>query len=102
MFWVKLHRSDEFIILAICDQDLLGRTLNDPRLNIVSRIDPAFYGEELLEFDEIIPLLREANVVNAMGNKIVKKLAEIGYISSETEALEIDGVKHVQIIIFDY
>ncbi|MGC9148261.1 MAG: DUF424 domain-containing protein [Sulfolobales archaeon] len=102
LFWVKVHRSEEYIILAICDQELLGKTLNDSRLNINLRIDPLFYGGELLEFDEIIPLLRKANIVNAIGNKIIRRLSEIGYISSETDALEIDGIKHVQILVFEY
>ncbi|MGC9009485.1 MAG: DUF424 domain-containing protein [Sulfolobales archaeon] len=102
LFWVKVHRSEEYTILAICDQDLLGRTLNDSRLNIIIRIDPSFYGGELLEFDEIIPLLREANMINAIGNKIVRRLSEIGFISNEADALEIDGIKHIQIVIFEY
>ncbi len=61
-----------------------------------------FYGGELLEFDEIIPLLREANMINAIGNKIIKRLSEIGYVSNEADASEIDGIKHTQIVIFEY
>lgn len=98
-FWVKIHEIENYTIIAICDEDLLGKELHDAKLGISIKIDPLFYGGEILGFDEIIPLLNRANVINAIGNNIVKRLSEAGYINSESDAIEINGIKHVQIYV---
>ncbi|MEZ0289912.1 MAG: DUF424 family protein [Sulfolobales archaeon] len=98
-FWVKIFRVDSEIVLAICDEDLLGKTLVDQERGIVFTVDPGFYRGELLEIEEIIPLLREATVVNIIGNKIIEKLIEAKIIDDDEENfIYIDGVRHIQII----
>lgn len=102
LFWAKVFRTDTEIVVAVCDEDLLGREIRDPELGITIRIDPDFYGGELLEFDEVLELLREATVANIIGNNIVEKLVEAGYIDSSSQVSVIGGVKHVQVVVFSY
>lgn len=99
LFWVNIFRVDNEVIVAICDKELLGKELNDPGLGIRIKIDPKFYGGELLEFDEVLNLLREATMINAVGNNIVQKLIDAGFIDNKSHILLINGVKHVQIMI---
>ncbi|MEL9929632.1 MAG: DUF424 family protein [Sulfolobales archaeon] len=101
-FWVKVFKIDSEVLVAICDEDLLGTTLVDLENSITIRVDPNFYGGELLEFDEIIPLLKEATVVNVIGNKIVSRLIEAGFIDdNDKNFITIRGVKHLQIITME-
>ncbi len=62
-------------------------------------VDPAFYFENEISENEVIPLIRTADMVNMVGNKIVEMVVEQGFVDKES-VLVIQGVKHAQIMSF--
>lgn len=80
---VKKHNVGGTVLLAICDPEILGRTLNGPR-NAKITVKPAFYGEEEIDVEDLQDELSGAVSINAIGKKSVKFLLECGYGSSRS------------------
>lgn len=94
--FVKLHRSGDLSILAICDENLLGgRLTNDKGFSIY--IDPRFYGGELVTVDEAFSMMNNVDCINMIGNVVVKEAMKRGLIN-EDSVIEVCGVLHAQII----
>ena len=92
--YVKVHRYGGETIVAICDEELLGKELVHGELKI--RIGEDFFGGELVEIERIAEYIRKASMVNVFGNKSVNELGKI-YPKLIEAAIEIGGVLHVQI-----
>ncbi|RLE61021.1 MAG: DUF424 domain-containing protein [Thermoprotei archaeon] len=92
--YVKVHRYGGETIVAICDEELLGKELVHGELKI--RIEEDFFGGELVEIERIADYIRNASMVNVFGNKSVNELGKI-YPKLIEAAIEIGGVLHVQI-----
>ncbi len=91
--YLKIHETEESSIIAICDEDLLGKkiTEDDKELNISEN----FYKGELKNKEEVIEILKDASNVNLIGEESVSCGIEAGIISEEN-VLEIGGIKHAQ------
>jgi hypothetical protein len=85
----------ECVLLAMCDADLLGKTLKQGK--IVFHIREEFYKGSLMCLEEAVGLIRQSTIVNMVGQRIVKKAVEEGWIHPDA-VLEIEGVPHVQIV----
>ena len=108
-FWIKKHyefdtsKEGEIVgkkeryVLAICDESLLGRRLRGVGIEgEESTISKEFYGEELIEEEEVLKLIEDKDLIaiNAMGEGITKLLLEKGYGTTD-QIREIDGLKHL-------
>ena len=82
-------------LLAMCDADLLGKTLKQGK--VVFHIREEFYKGSLMRLEEAVSLISQATIVNMVGQKIVKKAMERGWIHPDA-VLEIAGVPHTQIV----
>lgn len=104
-FWIKKHHDfiyneeetlekDKRFILAICDEELLGKNIGEININ------KEFYGGELVDQQKVLELIKDKNIgsVNAIGNNIVELLISQGIVKRE-ETKNIDGVLH-SIIFF--
>ncbi len=92
--YVKIHRQGGYTIVAVCDEDLLGKELVEGELKI--SISEDFYGGELVNLGELISYVKNASMVNVFGNKCVNELSK--YFPGIVEAaVKIGGVLHVQI-----
>jgi hypothetical protein len=85
----------ECVLLAMCDADLLGKTLKQGK--IVFHIREEFYKGSLMRLEEAASLIRQSTIVNMVGQRIVKKALEEGWIHPDA-VLEIEGVPHAQIV----
>jgi len=94
---VKKHKTREGkLILAVCDSDLIGKKLEQGKIQIDLTND--FYkGEEKSEA-EILYMFQEAYILNLVGEKSVKLALKQGLLD-ETHILRIEGVPHAQCII---
>jgi hypothetical protein len=92
---VSLKRLGECVLLAMCDADLLGKTLKQGK--IVFHIREEFYKGSLMRLEEAASLIRQSTIVNMVGQRIVKKALEEGWIHPDA-VLEIEGVPHAQIV----
>lgn len=94
--YVKVHKLGKDVVVAVCDEELLGSSLCANGFEI--RIDKEFYGGERIPISALWDYLKEATIVNAIGNHVVKAIAE--RISVVTEAaVELGGKLHVQLIL---
>ena len=81
-------------LVAICDQNLLGRTLKG---EVEIKIDPRFYGENLVTEKEVSLALRSSRILNLFGKEIITLALREGVIKREN-IIDISGVPHAQIV----
>ena len=82
-------------MLAICDCELLGRTLREGK--IVFHIKNEFYNGRKASVEEAVSLIDNSTIVNLVGKNCVGKAIAKGYVHPEA-VLKIEGVPHAQIM----
>ena len=90
-----MRKWGHYVLLAICDAELLGKVLRDGK--IVFEVREEFYKGSKVSVEEAIDLMRQSTVVNMVGKCIVSKALEKGLIHPEA-ILKISGVPHAQIV----
>jgi len=93
--YVNIRRWGRHVLLSVCDEDLLGKTLREA--GIVFEVKDEFYKGFKTSVEEAVILIERSTIVNMIGCNIVKKAIERGYIHPEA-VLEICGVPHAQIV----
>lgn len=83
------------MLLAACDEELLGEVLRDGK--IVFKIGEEFYKGPKIPVNEAVELMRDSTIVNMVGPNIVQKAIEQGLVHPEA-VLNICGIPHAQII----
>lgn len=94
MIWIKIYTTQGEIILAACDEDLLGKTFEEGELQL--KVSESFYGGERVTQELFMSRLKTATIANLVGRKVVNIASELGMINEDC-VLEIDGVPHAQI-----
>lgn len=89
-----MHGSLGKEVLAVCDKELCGKTLNRPNAQFV--VSESFYKGSEISVKDLKARLREFENINLVGNKAVAVALEEKLVSGEN-VVEIAGVKHVQI-----
>ena len=95
--YVNLKRVGNNVVLAICDCDLLGKTLREGK--IVFQVRDEFYNGGKTTVDEAVAMIRNSTIVNMVGKYCVEKAIKKGYVHPEA-VLHIEGVPHAQILKF--
>ncbi len=93
--YVKLHRESGETIVAICDENLLGRVIEYRGIRI--RIDREFYGGIKVPVESIHEYIAMGSVVNLIGNNVVREAAKKNKLLLDA-AIDLNGILHVQII----
>lgn len=83
------------MLLAICDCELLGRTLREGK--IVFHVKDDFYNGRKASVEEAVGMIDNSTIVNLVGKCCVEKAIAKGYVHPEA-VLKIDGVPHAQIV----
>jgi len=92
---MKLRKIGNTVLLAICDTDILGKTLCEGK--IVFHVKEEFYKGSKVTIEEAIGMIQNSTIVNMVGRKVVKKAIEEGYVHPDA-VLNIEGVPHAQIV----
>ncbi len=95
--YVNLKKDGRNVLLAICDCELLGRTLREGK--IVFHVTDEFYNGRKASVEEAIGMINNSTMVNLVGKCCVEKAIAEGYVHPEA-VLKIDGIPHAQIIKF--
>ncbi len=95
MVYMKIIDARGERIVAICDEDLLGKRFSEKGL--VLHINKDFYGEELVPIDYAMSIASTATVLNLVGRNTVDEAIKRGYIHPEA-VIEISGIPHAQAI----
>ena len=93
--YVNLKKVGKNVILAICDCDLLGRTLRQGK--IVFHIKGEFYNGGKTTVEEAVTMIENSTIVNMVGMNCVARAIQKGYVHPEA-VLRVDGVPHAQIV----
>ena len=93
--YVNLKRVGRNVLLAICDCDLLGRTLRQGK--IVFHVKDDFYNGGKLALEEAVRMIENSTIVKMVGKNCVGKAIEKGYVHPDA-VLDIEGVPHAQIV----
>ena len=94
---VKIHTSpDTKKIIAICDKELLGKRVEEGRLQL--DINEHFYKGEKKTKKEIVALLKGSFILNLVGEGAVSLGIELGLVD-KTHVLYIKGIPHAQAVV---
>ena len=93
MFSYNIFEHDSEVMLAICDDDILGKTFGDEVQITVSE----FYTGKKCDDKKAVKLAKGATIINVVGNKITKLLIEKNIVESSS-VMKIDGVMHAQVV----
>ncbi|MDO5844806.1 MAG: DUF424 family protein [Methanocorpusculum sp.] len=93
--YLKIHKiSGSESVTAVCDAELIGRTLTSEFCDIT--IDESFYGNELATEEEVIKALHNSVNANIIGKKVCEIAVNEGLIDKEC-CIIIEGIPHAQI-----
>jgi hypothetical protein len=93
--YVNLKQSGRNVLLAVCDCELLGRTLREGK--IVFHIKDEFYNGRKATVEEAMGMIDNSTIVNLVGKCCVEKAIAKGYVHPDA-VLNIEGVPHAQIV----
>ena len=93
--YVNLKKIGGNVLLAVCDCELLGRTLQEGK--IVFHVKNEFYNGRKATVEEAMGMIDNSTIVNLVGKCCVEKAIANGYVHPEA-VLKIDGVPHAQIV----
>lgn len=94
--YVRIHVHSDDVILAACDEDILGMTFRGNGMKIT--VNESFYKGESLGREAFVERMKSASVMNLVGNEVVGIALEEGYVSS-ANIVEIGDVKHAQVVM---
>jgi hypothetical protein len=92
---MNLKRVGRNMLLAICDAEILGKTLHDGKIIFCVKED--FYKGARVNIDEAMCMIENSTIVNMIGRNVVSKAIEKGYVHPEA-VLKIQGIPHAQIV----
>ena len=93
--YVNLRKVGRNVLLAICDCEILGRTLREGK--IVFHIKDDFYNGGKATVEEAVNMIGNSNIVNIVGKNCVETAISRGYVHPDA-VLKIQGVPHAQIV----
>ncbi len=97
MLSINLKKSKKGTILAICDSELLGKTLKEGKLVIDLNKYRSFYeGKLISETDPSLEqIIKNADSINIVGKKAIETLKKFGLDVSGVKTIE--SIPHLQI-----
>ncbi|MEM4366961.1 MAG: DUF424 family protein [Candidatus Anstonellales archaeon] len=91
----KSHAKGSEMVLAVCDEELLGKVFEDGSIVLDLKRYKAFYDGKKVSEEELLALASLATSINAVGSGALV-LAKRG-ICDEKNIRYIKGVPHIQI-----
>jgi hypothetical protein len=93
--YVNIKKMGRNVLLAICDAEILGRTLREGK--IVFCVKEDFYKGARVSIEEAVSMMENSTIVNMVGRNVVRKAIEKGYVHPDA-VLNIEGIPHAQIV----
>ena len=93
--YVKTVIQGKDIVVAVCDEEILGKTLEGGRVPF--KVSEGFYKGTLGDVDEAIAAMKQATICNLVGKKIVDAAVECKMVH-ERAIIYLGDVPHAQIV----
>lgn len=94
MIRCKVYRKGREVLVAACDQDLVGKELREGKLRLW--VSEAFYGTEVVNAAALLQQLRGCTIANLVGHRVVGLAVEQGFVAAGN-VLYVEGVPHAQL-----
>jgi len=94
--YVKSTHHGRDTVVAVCDAELLGKTLQGGRVPF--KVSESFYKGVLADLDEAISAMRRATICNLVGKRIVNAAIKNRMVH-ESAVIFFGDIPHAQIII---
>lgn len=95
MISIKIYRQGNDVLLAACDENLIGKTFEEGKFQIKVKKD--FYDGERVTPEILKKLLKGATIANLVGDETIRHAIEIGLINPEC-IIKIKGIPHAQMV----
>lgn len=95
MIYIKLHDTENGIMLAMCDEELIDKIIESDGVYINIKEYSEFYKGELVSTDAAGKIINEneINSANIIGNESVE-LAIMKCIVEKTHAMSVNGIMY--------
>lgn len=93
--YVKSVRRGRDTVVAVCDEEILGKTLEGGRVPFT--VSEGFYKGVLGEVEEALEAMKQATICNLVGKRIVKAAIECRMVH-ERAVIYFGDVPHAQIV----
>lgn len=94
MFYSKTFKKEDHFVVAICDQNLIGKKIGK---NLEFEVKKEFYGNELIDSEKAVELMKKSTIGNLVGKQIVKLAMKKKFITKEN-VMFIGDIPHAQFI----
>lgn len=94
--YLKSYRVNRETIVAVCDSELLGRTLRQGELHL--SVNEEFFKGLLANEHDVREALKNATIANLVGKRAVDCGIDSGIIDDEC-IITIEGVPHAQMVV---
>ena len=93
-YWVKVIKTPDAVLVNACDEELLGREFREG--DVVLRVPKSFYGERIVNKEELASLLGEGDIISLVGENTISLAVSIG-LASWKAVKRVGGVPHLNI-----
>ena len=93
--YVKSVRRGRDTVVAVCDAEILGKTLEGGRVPFT--VSEGFYKGVLGEIDEALDAMKQATICNLVGKRIVEAAIECRMVH-ERAVIYLGDIPHAQIV----
>lgn len=95
MICAKIHQGQGQLLLAACDEEIVGKTFRGNGLKI--EVYPLFYKDLVVPEEEFLNLMSAATVMNLVGENVISIAIREGYVDEEN-VMVIGETKHAQVV----
>jgi len=92
---VNERQTDEGLLVAVCDDDVLGETFEDGNVSLT--VTEEFYGGDEVDEAAVVDSLARAAVANIVGREAVELAIDEGFVD-EANVLEVESTLHAQLL----
>ena len=96
MIYIKRNISQGSEVLAVCDEDLIGKTFKEKGLKL--EITERFYKGTLIEEKNAVKIIKSARNINVVGKRSISLLVKEKVVRKE-DIIKIKNIPHA--IIFE-
>lgn len=96
MIAVKNYRQGVQLLVAACDEELLGQTYHEGEIRL--EVASGFYDGSRVDADGLTGMLGGCTVANLVGKRTVQAAIDMGLVPPEN-VRTIDGVPHAQYVV---
>jgi len=93
--YVKIHYHGKEVVVAICDEDLLGKTFTEGAVKI--EVSEKFYGGEKMKIKEAMKVAKKATIANFLGKNAVKYAVKSKLVHKDA-VIVIASIPHAQLV----